>query len=299
LARAVLSKLGPLGDAIRRHERVHGFVRAPVQVSRDLVYYQSRGLIARARGGSRVVCFAPEVPHSRYVMWKVCQLVGAKVTGADRRCDLGYAWVDWSDSDGSDRARAVSDGVNAGCTDIGKRTVDDVHDAVLGYRLALDPTTHTGPCVEKSDRNAAHDGRIVDCPIADPDPERVYQRLVHNERDDGLVEELRVPVVGSQIPFVYVKHRPIADRFAVPNSHVAIVETTTRLSSPELESVLEICARLGLDVGELDVLRDREDGRIYVIDVNRTCYGPPLALPFADQRRAVERLAEAFQQEFL
>ena len=174
-----------------------------------------------------------------------------------------------------------------------------MHDAVLGYRLALDPTTHTGPCVEKSDRNAAHDGRIVDCPIEAPDPERVYQRLVRNERDDGLVEELRVPVVGSQIPFVYVKHRPIADRFAVPNTNVAIVETATCLSPSELDSVRQICARLGLDVGELDVLRDREDGRIYVIDVNRTCYGPPLALPFADQRRAVARLAGAFEHEFL
>jgi hypothetical protein len=31
---------------------------------------------------------------------------------------------------------------------------------------------------------------------------------------------------------------------------------------------------MGLDYGELDVLRDADDGRLYVVDVNTTPFGP-------------------------
>lgn len=32
---------------------------------------------------------------------------------------------------------------------------------------------------------------------------------------------------------------------------------------------------MGLDYGELDILRNNLDGRIYVVDVNKTLWGPP------------------------
>lgn len=45
-------------------------------------------------------------------------------------------------------------------------------------------------------------------------------------------------------------------------------------SAAELAQLLDFGARIGLEYGELDVLRDRDSGRIYVVDVNRTPYGP-------------------------
>lgn len=35
------------------------------------------------------------------------------------------------------------------------------------------------------------------------------------------------------------------------------------------------CRIMGLDYGELDVLRDTEDGKLYVADVNNTPWDPP------------------------
>lgn len=51
--------------------------------------------------------------------------------------------------------------------------------------------------------------------------------------------------------------------------------------------------KLGLDWGGLDVLRDLDDGRIYIVDANKTDMGPPLALPLREKLRATHMLASA------
>ena len=48
-----------------------------------------------------------------------------------------------------------------------------------------------------------------------------------------------------------------------------------------------------LDWGGLDILRDK-DGRIYVVDVNKTDMGPPITLPLGDKLKATGLLADAF-----
>ena len=50
-----------------------------------------------------------------------------------------------------------------------------------------------------------------------------------------------------------------------------------------------------LDWGGLDVLRDRKSGALYVVDVNKTDMGPPIALPMKDKMRAVRTLAAALR----
>jgi hypothetical protein len=47
------------------------------------------------------------------------------------------------------------------------------------------------------------------------------------------------------------------------------------------------------------VLRDRDDGRTYIIDANNTPTGPSYRLSSAELRRAVNILALAFRDEFL
>ena len=44
-------------------------------------------------------------------------------------------------------------------------------------------------------------------------------------------------------------------------------------SVEEEEAILDLAARIGLDYGEIDVLRDA-DGEIYVVDVNKTPWWP-------------------------
>jgi hypothetical protein len=56
---------------------------------------------------------------------------------------------------------------------------------------------------------------------------------------------------------------------------------------------------MGLDYGELDVLRDLGDRRIYVVDVNPTPDGPPNHIGAADSEIALARMADAFNEVFL
>ncbi len=49
------------------------------------------------------------------------------------------------------------------------------------------------------------------------------------------------------------------------------------MSGQEISNLLQFCQLMGMDYGELDVLRDRQDGRIYVVDANSTPLPPPPA----------------------
>ena len=60
----------------------------------------------------------------------------------------------------------------------------------------------------------------------------------------------------------------------------------------------EFCRRLGLDFGEIDILRDARDQRIYCVDVNTTPALPPISLPYAEMRRALGFIASVFRQEY-
>jgi hypothetical protein len=46
-------------------------------------------------------------------------------------------------------------------------------------------------------------------------------------------------------------------------------------------------------------LRDRATGRLYIVDVAKTPFGPPAALLWSSQLRAVRLLSRAFKAEFL
>jgi len=60
--------------------------------------------------------------------------------------------------------------------------------------------------------------------------------------------------------------------------------------------ISEFCSRIGLDYGELDVLRNKDDGKIYIVDVNYTPWGPPAKLSDDENRIALIRMSEVFKQ---
>jgi hypothetical protein len=188
--------------------------------------------------------------------------------------------------------------VNGLCTDISKQRVEAAMRAAFGYGTAVDPTRVTGAIVRKSDANARHDGTVVTAPITTPEPGAVYQRLVETG-EDGVLEELRLPVVGDLLPGVYVKHRPPSDRFGHGPSVARLARPEAVLDAPERATILALARDMRLDFGELDVLRDRRDGRIHVVDVNITPWGPPRTLGARGALRAVRLLAEAFEASFL
>ena len=73
------------------------------------------------------------------------------------------------------------------------------------------------------------------------------------------------------------------------------IDPAAAFTDEELARLVATSDVIGLDVGELDVLRDSADGRIYVIDINKTPFGPPAAMSWPASRRAARVLAEAYR----
>ena len=86
-----------------------------------------------------------------------------------------------------------------------------------------------------------------------------------------------------------------AARFLPPNTDARLVDPATVFSTAELGQLAAFVAAMGADWCALDVLRDRGDGRIYVVDVNKTDAGPVIALPLRDKIASVAALAKALR----
>jgi hypothetical protein len=187
--------------------------------------------------------------------------------------------------------------MNLMCEDISKSRVDRIFAETFGYTITVDPTTYRGPCVEKSEENGTHDGRIIDCPIDAPRPRYVYQKAINNLMDDGMYGVLRVPIFCGVIPYVALGHRPLDERFGSA-TRSTFLEPDVPFSSAEVEKLIEFSAKMNLDYGEHDVMRDRDDGRIYVCDVNPTPFSGTAGrrLSTRDQREALSRTARCLDQ---
>src|SRR5689334_7238944 len=140
------------------------------------------------------IAFLPDRPRPWYLIWPVMQCAGARQIEDASQADIVMQFDDSTFCtpqvpDFTGRTRKVRS-VNFNCRDISKSTISQASERVSGYSLAVDPAKYDGPIVDKSEVNAAHDGRIVMGPI-----ERVsgrsYQRLIDNEVEGGLVEDLR------------------------------------------------------------------------------------------------------------
>jgi hypothetical protein len=243
----------------------------------------------------RMILFVPALPEPYHVAYRACIVGGIRMTDSRQAsADLVHVHADATTVD----TRSLLDGldvetVNAGSTDISKKRVQNVFREVFGYDLGIDPTSYRGSAVRKSDDNCKHDGEIIQCPAEPGADGLVYQKLVETDQGNGYCLDHRVPIVGNKIPFVYLKYRPVANRFE-SFERADLVETGSVLTGAEIGRLLEMAEMLGIQFGEMDVLRDIEDGRIYVVDANHTPSGPPRTLADEEQRRAVDVLARAY-----
>ncbi len=201
-------------------------------------------------------------------MAHVLPLVPARVGHAPSGGALNFAWDIGTTFAPASARRLAPGAINGRCLDISKSTVDAAWASSAGYSISLDPLTTHGPMVEKPEANGRHGGRVVEGPLPKRVPGMVYQRLVESLTDDGRIIQLRVVVVGSRILFTYAKWRPYGNWFR--GTELTLPRPTDEfISAAEQAVILQFCAALGLEYGELDTLRDR-DGRLYVIDANRT-----------------------------
>jgi hypothetical protein len=186
--------------------------------------------------------------------------------------------------------------INLNCTDISKERISDSFKKVFKYDLEVDPTSYKGECVMKNNLNAKHDGFIIKCPVNNLEEGYVYQKVLNNIVDDKLVMDIRVPILNEEIPLVYLKYKLIEDRFTNDIVKSQIASVNEYITEEEIRMIKEFCNVIGLDYGELDVLRNNNDRKIYIVDVNYTPWGPPGKLSEDESRMAVIRMAEMFRK---
>ena len=269
----------------------------------------------------KTILFYPDFPYMQATIYQVCLLLGYEVTNNPvKNFDVAIKWKRYATFAPNDNilshlsAQNISV-VNINCEDVSKLNVDKIFHLVFGYSTAVDPLTYTGKCVVKSNLNAQHDGKIISCPISKIEPDVFYQKLIDNEVEDGQVLDMRVPVFKNVIPFVYLylkKNLTEEQRFFGYPSLISVrlAEAHEVFEEDEVRKIIWFCQKIGLDYGELDVLRDNNDKQLYIIDANNTpssrllfeplriprkkCILPPI-----DRLIALNKLTQAFQEKLL
>lgn len=237
--------------------------------------------------GAARLWFAPEQPRPWYVIWAAAIWAGLHIARSEAEADLVFYFEDSTRPAAPPPAGAI----NAGCADITKSRVARVFGQVAGYPLSLDPMAHHGAAVEKGEENGAHDGRIVACPT----PALIgknYERLIDATEGETAID-LRTSIVGGRPAAVVIKTKPAAKRFSIHNATVRFAAVEDVFSAAEIDLIARFSAAMRLDWGALDVLRDRANGRIYIVDVNKTDTGPAVDLSWPDRVRLTRALAEA------
>lgn len=248
-----------------------------------------------------VLVVYPDYPSKKTTIYKICRKLGYRITNKRLKRARHVMWFHDTTHASSEllvQNYPNKEVINRKCTDISKKHVDAIHRKVFGYSTIIDPTIHIGPAVAKSDINALHDGEIIRCPITTISEKAVYQIVIDNQVDNGDYADLRVPVIGGNIPLVYTKFKKGSVRFTNQVHHSTLHDPQTVFSEQELSAIREMAIQMGADFCEFDVLRDNSSKRIYVIDVNKTPYGPPFGLSVQETNKAVQLLTQAFQATF-
>jgi hypothetical protein len=237
-----------------------------------------------------VLNFFPGRPPANAKILKAMKLLGIRIGLAARADQPTIAWEGRALFAAGAVARLPGNAINRRCLDLSKSHVDRTWAEVAGYSISVDPFLHDDVMVVKSEENGMHDGRLVIGPLERRREGYVYQRLI-DSREAGWIKNMRVFIVGSEMPLVFDVWRQFPHWFesvgmAMPR------QAHELLSPPEIELIMRFARALGMDYGEMDVVRDRHSGLIYGVDANRTPLQGAL-LTKADEPRTYRPLAAA------
>ncbi|MBE0638732.1 MAG: hypothetical protein IH598_09435 [Bacteroidales bacterium] len=271
--------------------------------------YRIYWLINYFKNGKQIktALFYPQFPSKSTVLHKAFRYLNFNITNNPEKIhSVAIFWYDWTFSEPDGKVLELAKTkkvVNLHCNDISKSYVDEVFNKIFGYSSLVDCTNYTGLMVKKNEINAVHDGEIVQGPVA-REQGFVYQKLINNVVGGKFVADMRVPVIGGKIPLVFVKYKTLETRFGLFKrfhhrlKNAEVHPPDKLFSADEIEKIILFCNEFGLDYGEVDVLRDLDDGRIYLIDVNNTPTGPPY-LDKKAKKEALQAMASAFAEAFI
>ena len=242
----------------------------------------------------------PHYPSRGSTVYKVGNLLGYNVTNKPKKSTKTAVYWEYltfrEEFQKMEEISKTKKVINLYSRDISKKFIDKIHQDVFGYATIVDPLIYNDKIVRKNDINAKHDGVIIQGPLSAVEDEFIYQRLIDNSCANNLVMDIRIPVVMKTLDFVYIKLRSIDERFKNTTVDTKTKNIDEILNQEEIELINEYCSRLKLEYGELDVLRDKKDGKIYVVDVNNTPQGPPANTSKNDSAFALQKLASAFEK---
>ncbi len=251
----------------------------------------------------KVALSYPETPKVWHSLYSIFNMLGYKLTSnPDIKADIVIAFSDRTFQNEDEmlaRLRNEYKVINIDCADISKEKVERVFKETFSYGMSINPEIYNGKCVRKSNTNGKNDGRVIDCPT-EPEEGYVYQKVINNQYGDT-VTDYRVMIVKDEIPLVIQRYRDISSRFS-KNKKTIAVNTNDCFSPDEIKNILLFCRNFGLDYGELDILRNRDDNKIYIVDVNNT---PALQRHAQGISRQIyykiylKKVAKAFESEFV
>jgi hypothetical protein len=193
--------------------------------------------------------------------------------------------------------------INLFLVDTAKGFVAESFEQHFGYGYKVDPMTFNGYCISKHNGNGTKSCFFLKCPIDANDifKDHSYQKIIDytDKKDPNTLYELRIPIVGGIIPCILFKTRNRGLRFTSKNRSIQIVNPLKYLTEQECHKIITYCRYIGLEMGEIDVLRSHEDGQIYIIDVNNTSWWPPNKLGDVDRNIVLNLIWNAFLESFL
>lgn len=277
-----------------------GFLKGAWVVGKLYTHYKvGKGRRRFSRGEHQpTLAFFPQPAGPWYNIWLVVHNTRLRIVKSVHDADYIFIFDDSTFSNAASdvppeiTAKLINDRI----TDISKTHVAKVFETVFGYALTIDPTTYVGKSVEKSDENGTHDGELISCPIH-PDrvkPGYTYQKFIDSSFSGKTSEDLRIACVFGHVAAVFHKHKAFEKRFGTDYLSTTVRNAVDVFSETERQNIAQFCETIGLDFGAIDIMRDKHDGRIYIVDVNKTCM-PVLSLPKEEQHRSLAMIADAFE----
>ena len=242
--------------------------------------------VMRGKPSPVTLAFYPQPAGPWFNAWLAAKMAGLKIIKNVEAADHVFIFDDVTHSTAGQNLspEILKRAINHKITDISKTHVAHIFQQVFGYGVSVDPLVYQGRAVAKSDKNGTHDGQIINCPVGSiqVDSRTAYQKLIDTVYDGRRSEDLRVIYVIGQLSLLWHKYKDKNERFGTHYLQVDVKNPAEEFSLNEQEKIIEFCQAMGLDFGAIDVLRDKQDGKIYIVDVNKTCM-PVLSLSLQDQ----------------
>ena len=183
--------------------------------------------------------------------------------------------------------------INGRCNNVLKNNVDSKWEAVTGRGLSVNPMEFKGWCVEKTLKQGTNSGRFVMCPHP-PKKDFGYFKWVDTRDENMMLNDYRMVICGGKVILCLIKRKPQDNPFRFSHTGYIKVNEMHYFSTGEINNIVTFTQAIGLDFGEIDVLRSNFDGEVYVIDVNNLAgYG------YFRDKEYVKYVSKKFKEAFL